>query len=113
MSSTIKPLIALLVLALTASSCIIHNPQPEDCEQKQIVVQSITEGSAYDIVFTEANGDFYYINRGLEQGLDLTQLQDKLLNKKVNLHLAKTMAGTSNHIAQLTLDGSIVFTEFD
>lgn len=113
MSSIIDRSLALLIVLFTATSCLIHNPKPEDCEKLEVVVERITEGTSYDIMFTAANGDFYYINRGLEQGLDLGQLQDQLLNKKVNLHLAKTMAGTSNHIAQLAVDGEVVYTEFD
>ena len=79
----------------------------------EVVVSQISEGTSYDIMFTATNGDFYYINRGLEQGLDLEQLQDQLLNKKVNLHLAKTIAGTSNHIAQLAMNSEVIYTEFD
>ncbi len=79
----------------------------------EVVVSQISEGTSYDIMFTATNGDFYYINRGLEQGLDLEQLQDQLLNKKVNLHLAKTIAGTSNHIAQLAMNREVIYTEFD
>ena len=79
----------------------------------EVVVEAISEGTSYDIMFTATNGDFYYINRGLEQGLELEQLQDQILNKKVNLHLAKTIAGTSNHIAQLAVDGEVIYTEFD
>ena len=105
-------IISLLGVCFLLNACIIQNTQPEDCEIKEITVSQIYEGGAMDIVFSEANGDFYYINRGLEQGLTLTNLQQKVLNKKVTLHLAKTLMGTSGHISQLTLEGEIVFTEF-
>jgi hypothetical protein len=36
----------------------------------------------------------------------------RILNKKVNLHLANTMMGASNHIAQLAIEDEVVFTEF-
>jgi hypothetical protein len=92
---------------------VIADPKPEDCETKQIVVRSISEGPSYDIIFHSDSNDFYYINRGLENGLELDALRDSLLNKSVNLHLANTLVGSSNHIAQLSVDGQVVYTEFD
>lgn len=102
-----------LLLFITTTGCIIQNPQPQDCVQLEIVVESIYKGSAADIVLTQSDGDFYYINRGLEQGLDIDQLRDKLLNKKVNLHLAKTRMGTSAHIAQIAINRTVIYSEFD
>ena len=102
-----------LLAWLTLDSCIISNPQPEECEVVDIVVNQIKEGSSFDIVFTEASGDFYYINRGLEQGLSISDLRAQVLNKKVTLHLPKVITGTSNHIAQLAVGDEVIFTEFD
>ena len=101
------------ILLLGLQGCVITDPKPEDCQTKQIVVRSISEGPSNDIVFYADNGDFYYINRGLEKGLELDGLRDSLLNKSVNLHLANTLMGSSNHIAQLSVDGQVVYTEFD
>lgn len=92
--------------------CIIHNPNPEECVVKEITVLRIYEGGVKDIVFAEENGDFYYINRGLELGHTLEGMEQQVLNKKVTLHLAKTIAGTSNHIAQLALGNEVIYTEF-
>ena len=78
---------------------------------KKIV--KITERSSYDIVFSDEWGDKYYINRGLEQGLNLDSLNAKVLNKTVTLHLPKLWLGTSEHIAQLSIDDKIIYTEFD
>ena len=106
-------LFLFVMISLLCQSCIINNPKPEDCEIKTITVDRIYEGGTYDIVFAEANGDFYYINRGLEQGLTLEDLSNKVLNKKVTLHLAKVMMGsTSNHIAQLAVADEVIFSEF-
>ena len=77
-----------------------------------MTVSSIYEGGVKDIVFANANGDFYYINRGLERGLTLAEMEQKVLNKKVTLHLANTLMGTSNHIAQLAVENDVIFTEF-
>ena len=103
-----------VILSLLLTSCIIQNPKPEDCEIKTIVVHNIYEGGVKDIVFAEASGDFYYINRGLEQGLTLEGMREQVLNKKVTLHLAKVLGGvTSEHISQMALNDEIIFTEFN
>ena len=105
----------ILLLTLLMTSCIIQNPKPEECEVVQITVAHISEGGVKDIVFHNTGKDkFYYINRGLEQGLNLDYLKTKVLNKTVTLHLAKVLGGrTSNHIAQLALDDDIIYTEFN
>ncbi len=104
--------IPLLGVLFLLNACIIKNAKPEDCELKEITVSKIYEGSTKDIVFSETNGDFYYINRGLEEGLTIGALEQKVLNKKVTLHLANTMLGTSGHISQLAVESEIIFTEF-
>lgn len=95
-------------------SCLIQNPKKEDCEVKEITVTKVYEGGVKDIVFAEANGNFYYINRGLEQGYTLEGVREKVLHKNVTLHLASTLTGSSsNHIAQLTVGDAVLFTEFN
>ena len=113
----IKPMKYLYILPFLAlffmlKSCIIQNPKPEDCEIKEITVSRISEGSSLDIVFHETDGDFYYINRGLERGLTLEGVEQIVLNKKVTLHLANTMMGASSHISLLAINDEVIFTEF-
>ncbi len=105
-------LVFSLLLALVCFSCIVQNPKRENCEVVTIFVDSIYEGGVKDVVFAEPNGDFYYINRGLEQGLILEELRSRLLNKKVTLHLAKVLGGiTSEHISELALNNEVIYTE--
>ncbi len=105
--------ILFLISFFTFTSCIINNPKPKDCVVKTVTITQITEGGVNDIVFHDDGTDFYYINRGLEQGLNLDTLNAKVLNKTVTLHLAKVMGGiTSEHISQLALDDDIIYTEF-
>ena len=104
----------LFVILFTLTSCIINNPKPEDCVIESVTITKITEGSSNDIVFHDDGTDFFYINRGLERGLNLDSLNAKVLNKTVTLHLAKVIGGiTSEHISQLTLGDEIIFTEFN
>ena len=70
------------------------------------------EGSSYDIVFHHDDTNFYYINRGVELGLNLDSLNAKVLNKSVTLHLPKLGLSTSRHIAQMAIGDEIIFTEF-
>ncbi len=120
MKKAIIILSSLLLLAVIGyaalSAFVIENPTSESSdviETKTIV--SISEGTSHDIVFKDAQSDYYYINRGLERGLNLDSLNAKVLNKTVTLHLAKVLGGlaTSEHISQLAVDGVIVYTEFN
>ncbi|WP_045471169.1 hypothetical protein [Winogradskyella sp. PG-2] len=104
----------LLALFFLLRSCVIQNTKPEDCKTIEVKITKIKEGTSYDIVFYDDGSDFYYINRGLEQGLNLDSLKTKVLNKTVTLHLAKIMGGiTSEHISQMALGDEIIFTEFN
>ena len=110
-----KKHIALITLLLIFTSCIIDNPKPEECVVEYVKTTKITEGTSNDIVFHDDGTDFYYINRGLERGLNLDSLNTKVLNKRVTLHLPKLLGGTvtSEHIAQIAIDDEIIFTEFN
>ncbi len=104
-------LVAVL-FALTAKSCIIQDPKPEECEVVTTTIIGIKAGTSFDIYLYDNNGDYYYINRGMERGLEIPNLKKKLLNKQATMHLPKFAFGTSEHIAQLTVDGDTLFTEF-
>ena len=105
-------LFLILAFILLLKGCVIQNTQPSDCAVIDIKITRITEDSSYDIMFHNENRGFYYINRGLEQGLNLDSLKTKVLNKTVTLHLAKNIGGVTNHISQMALGSDIIFTEF-
>lgn len=69
----------------------------------------------YDISFSvEGQKRSYYINRGMEKGLSCDQLQEKLVNKEVEIsHVAFFNKATSGHINQLRCDGEIVYSELN
>lgn len=102
-----------LIILTTPCSCIINNPKPEECVVEEVTITDVKEGSSFDIVFYASNGDRYYINRGLEQGLALNSIKKIAINQKATLHLPKFAVGVSEHIAQLTIADSIIYTEFD
>ncbi|OZV70598.1 hypothetical protein CA834_00335 [Winogradskyella aurantia] len=92
---------------------MIYNPKPADCDIVTTKIIKVREGSTFDIQFKGSTGNTYYINRGLEQGLNLDTLNALVLNKTVTLHLAKLAFGPTKHIAQLAIDDQVIFTEFD
>ena len=106
-------LFSLLTIFFLIRSCVVDNPEVDDSAVITTTITKITEGSTYDIVFHDTGTDYYYINRGLEQGLNLETLNAKVLNKTVTLHLPKLLFGTSEHIAQMAIGDDIIFTEFD
>ena len=105
----------VFVLLLTITSCIIGNLKPYECAVVETTIIKITKGSSYDIVFHSIYGDYFYINRGLKNGLNLEDLKASVLNKTVTLHLARMLSGTitSEHIAQIAIGDNIIYTEFD
>lgn len=103
--------VLVLFAVLILHSCVINNPTAEDCIKKEIIITKIEEGTSNDIVLFDGKTDYYYINRGIEQGLDISVLREKLLNKKATLHLYKFLLGTSEHISQLEVDNEILYTE--
>lgn len=112
-----KGIIALTLVVilplLFIKSCVIYNPKPEDCKVISAKITKIREGSTYDIQFKTENEKAYYINRGLELGLNLDSLNAKVLNKTVTLHIATLLFGSTKHISQLTLENEIIFSEFN
>ena len=108
-----KKSVLLIVFLALLNSCVIKDPTPEDCVVETVKIVDITEGTSKDIVFHDNGTDYYYINRGLEKGLNLDSLKTKVLNKTVTLHLAKVIGGiTSEHISQLEVNNEILYTEF-
>ncbi|WP_452224911.1 hypothetical protein [Lacinutrix chionoecetis] len=89
-------------------------PEAGACKIQTEKIIKISEGISKDIVLKDANGDKYYINRGLQRGLNLESLRSKVLNKTVTLHLPKLLGGriSSENIAQIAVGNNIIFTEF-
>lgn len=114
MNSTIKKISLGIFTACLMTSCFIHNPKEEDCFIKEIEVVEISEGGVKDLVFHDKNGDFFYINRGLENGFTIENATEAVLNKKAKLHIANSWMGEDGkHISQLEVDGNVLYTEFN
>ncbi|SDG86889.1 hypothetical protein [Winogradskyella thalassocola] len=102
----------VILLVFLFNSLVIYNPKSADCKVVSAKIIDLRAGPTYDIQFKDHNGDTYYINRGIESGLNLDSLNAKVLNKTVTLHLPKMIYGPSKHIAQLAIEDHIIYSEF-
>jgi len=73
---------------------IILTPVPEakenNCQEARGTVKHIFEAGTKDVVFKLNETDkTFYINRGLEQGLDLERLRRELVNQEVLIKYPK------------------------
>lgn len=105
--------IALLGIVVVLSGNSVISPSIEDSSVEKIIVSRVYEAGVKDLVLAQDNGDFYYINRGLETGMTLHEMSVQVLDKEVTLHLASIMIGKSRHITQLEVDSEVIYTEFD
>jgi len=82
---------------------------------KGVVTGIACHGSTYDIRFTIAGQDrSFYINRGLEKGLDCDRLREKLIDKEVEIsHVTFFNSFNSGHINQLCYNGEKVYSELN
>ena len=81
------------------------------CRTKTITdtVTGVFEGGVKDAVFSFRHHKSYYINRGLENGLDIDTLIKHVVNRPVTI----SYASPTNHINHFVLDGKVLFSELD
>ncbi|MFT6814735.1 MAG: hypothetical protein ACJAZ3_000628 [Sphingobacteriales bacterium] len=99
----------------------VFSPVPIVPEEKAIVetavVTNIYEGGIKDVVFIcENHPRKFYINRGLENGLNLTTLKEQLIGQEVTFKYPKYWTPLDwndefKHVSKVELDGVIVFNE--
>lgn len=100
---------------------LIFTPVPIVSEDKAIVevavVTDIYEGGVKDVVFkTNKNLPRFYINRGLENGLDLQSLREKLLGQSVVFKYPKYWTpldwnNTVRHVSKVEFNNEVIFNE--
>lgn len=104
-----------------AVGLLFFRPVPIVKESKALVksgvVSSIYEAGVKDVVFRlEGIEQRYYINRGLENGLVLDSLRDKLLGQEVTIKFPKywTPLDWDNevrHLSKLEYGEEVIFNE--
>ena len=111
--------VCFLVLAI-----LIFRPVPipenaEDCLVAEGKVTQIFEGGVKDVVFMLENDETtYYINRGLELGLNLEDLQNTLIGNKVTILYPDYWSplipnSTSRHLTILEYNGKDIYNEIE
>jgi hypothetical protein len=121
--NTRKGIILASAVLFLAVLILIIRPVPhgniENCINAKGTVTAVYEAGTNDVVFRLAGLDKeFYVNRGLERGLDLTKLRAELTNKVVVISYPKYWTpldpqNSIRRVSQLEYDGKIVFTEID
>ena len=107
-----------LVVFLAYSFKPVTTVDSDDCVLISGKIVSIEEGPSNDIqIRLENDSHDYYLNRGLEKGLNLAQLSSKVLNKTVTLYCPHRWTlvspdGIVPHISRMEKGTTIVYSEF-
>ena len=95
----------------------ITNPEEKDCSIVKGTVKEIYESGVKDVVFKlRGHDEEFYLNRGLERGLDLKKLKSELINKDIAITYPKHWTpldpfNSLRHVSRIELDGQTVFSE--
>ena len=108
-------------IGISLIAILIFRPVPIVTEDKAIaetgIVTHIYEGGVKDAVFRiKDNKRRFYINRGLENGLNLKELKEKLLGQVVTLKYPKYWTPLDwddeiKHLSKLEVEGEVLFNE--
>lgn len=111
--------VVLFALALMTLRPVSIPRNAEDCLVAHGKVVKIFEGGVKDVTFRlEGDQTTYYINRGLEYGLNLESLQNELIGNVVTIRYPKhwTLLDPNNRIKHLSIleyNGKELFNEID
>jgi len=97
----------------------VRNVSEKDLIEIEGVVIDIQEAPGLDIAITLKNDPhYYYINRGLQLGINIEQLRQDILNKKVTLYSIErwtifTRDKIMGHVSKLVIGQKTLFTELE
>ncbi|MEJ2004118.1 MAG: hypothetical protein P8X57_03940 [Cyclobacteriaceae bacterium] len=113
-------LFVVVGIFLTISAGIFR-PVPKVPENDLLItrgtVANITEAGVRDIVFElEGTDRSYYINRGIDHGIDIRSLKEELIGKDVVIKYPDYWTildprKKTRHITKLESGGEVIFTE--
>ncbi len=104
-------------------SILVLKPVPiqdeKDCLKITSTVAEIHEGGDKDVVFKlKDHKVIFYVNRGLERGLDLSMLQSSLTNQEItitypNYWTPLNLRNSVRHVSKIDFQGRTIFTELN
>ena len=109
------------ILIVSIIAVLIFRPVPIVSESKAIseigIVKEIYSNKGNDVIFVMLNTDRkFYINRGLENGLKLNNLKEKLIGKSIVMKYPKYWTpldwnNSIRHISKVEFKNEIIFNE--
>ncbi len=110
-----------LILIVSIIAVLIFRPVPIVSESKAIseigIVKEIYSNKGNDVIFIMLNTDRkFYINRGLENGLELNNLKEKLIGNSIVIKYPKYWTpldwnNSIRHISKVEFKNEIIFNE--
>jgi len=111
----------LVIVSFLSIPIAILRPVPivkeSEAITEKVVVSYVYEGGVKDVCFRVKDSDrVYYINRGLEGGLVLSDLKEKLMGKEVTFKYPEywTPLDWNNrikHLSKVEYGGEVIFNE--
>ena len=121
MKNILKYILAISGLLALVLAVLIFRPVPTVTASEALVARGIVtdiyEGGVHDVAFRlENNETVYYINRGLEQGLELPQLERQLMGKEITIYYPDYWTPLDwndkiKHRAKVEINGQVIFSE--
>ena len=108
--------VILIAAAFLAFGVLILRPVPipdeKDCMVVKGKVIEISEGGVHDVVFRlEGHDQTFYVNRGLERGLELSKLRTELISREITIKYPRywtPLGNSSKHISKIEANDRIV-----
>ena len=121
MRKIIKITLVSFILIASIIAVLIFRPVPIVSESKAIseigIVKEIYSNKGNDVIFIMLNTDRrFYINRGLENGLELNNLKEKLIGNSIVMKYPKYWTpldwnNSIRHISKVEFKNEIIFNE--
>ncbi|MDB2413529.1 hypothetical protein OAV61_05060 [Flavobacteriaceae bacterium] len=121
MSKLIKITLVSFSLIILIIAVLIFRPVPIVSESNAIseigIVKEIYSNKGNDVIFVMENTDRrFYINRGLENGLELNNLKEKLIGNSIVVKYPKYWTPLDwndkiKHISKVEFNNEILFNE--
>ena len=121
MKNFLKFIFIIFSLLVLVFAVLIFRPVPTVTANEALVTQGVVtdiyEGGVHDIAFRIENDEtVYYINRVLEHGLELPQLERQLMGKEITISYPDYWTPLDwndkiKHIAKVEINGQVIFSE--